>query len=91
MGSVSLQLPCETDSEVLVEAGTALGECFLVEVAEGVEAMVEAAEEAGPGAAEEAGAEAAEEAGAEADGLESLPPRSTTAGPGKVYEAFVLL
>ncbi len=55
MGSVSLQLPCETDSEVLVEAGTALGECFLVEVAEGVEAMVEAAEEAGPGAAEEAG------------------------------------
>ncbi len=35
--------------------GTALGECFLVEVAEGVEAMVEAAEEAGPGAAEEAG------------------------------------
>lgn len=78
-----MQLPCETDSEVLVEAGTALGECFLVEVAEGVEAMVEAAEEAGPGAAEEAGAEA--------DGLESLPPRSTTAGPGKVYEAFVLL
>ncbi len=83
MGSVSLQLPCDSDSEVLVEAGMALGECFLEEVAEGVEAMVEAAEEAEAGAAEEAGAEA--------DGLESLPTRSTTAGPGKVYEAFVLL
>ena len=88
MGSVSLQLPCDSDSEVLVEpgmalGGVALGEYFPVEVTEGVEAMVEAAEEAEAGAAEEAGAES--------DGLESLPPRSTTGGPGKVYEAFVLL